>query len=91
MEADRRVSIFYGLVYDGVEGFEALGLHDPEIDALLANPLREKRRRYRNAIPFPGGFSCAREAPRFYLDEAAAEWIVCQTIPARLTRTGLYR
>lgn len=33
-----------------VEGFRDLRLQDPKIDALLASPLFDKLRRYRNAI-----------------------------------------
>jgi len=76
MEADRRLSVFYGLVYVVVEGFEELGLHDPEIDALLTDPLRDKLRRYRNAIfHFQVGLPAHEKHLEFHLDEAAPEWI----------------
>jgi hypothetical protein len=50
MECDRRMSVFYGLVYVVVEGFRGLGLSDPKLDMLFTDPLLEKLRRYRNAI-----------------------------------------
>ena len=38
MESINRLSVYYGLLYTLIEGFQECQLHDPVIDRLLASP-----------------------------------------------------
>ena len=42
-------SLWYGVLYVVIEGWQDLDLSDPEIDELLASPNTAKLKRYRNA------------------------------------------
>jgi len=44
------MAAWYGLLYVVVEGWEALGLSDPEIDQLLSDERKALLRRYRNGV-----------------------------------------
>lgn len=50
METTNRLSVFYGLMYVVVEGYEECGFRDAKLDALLASPHLVVLKRYRNAI-----------------------------------------
>lgn len=44
------MSHWYAALYVVVEGYRKLGLHDAEVDALLASPNVDLLRRYRNGV-----------------------------------------
>jgi hypothetical protein len=50
IEADLYMSFWYGELHVVIEGWKALGLSDPNVDALLASPNVELLRRYRNGV-----------------------------------------
>jgi hypothetical protein len=42
--------VFYGLLFVVIEGYQEIGLHDPEVDALLANENVALMKRCRNYV-----------------------------------------
>ncbi len=84
-EAMNRLSVYYGLLYALIEGFQECQLHDPVIDRLLASPHLVLLRRYRNAIfHFQADFHKSKKIFDLLENDAIVPWL--RSVWKELTR-----
>jgi len=71
-----RLSVFYGLLYVVIDGFEKLQISDPQLDKLLDDPNKEVLRRYRNAIfHFQDDFYESKKVLNMLESDTSVAWI----------------
>lgn len=72
---DMYMSLWYGLLYVIIEGWQELKLSDGVIDQLLKNKNSELLKRYRNGVfHFQKDYNDSR-FENFYLEETTVKWI----------------
>ena len=70
-----RLEVFYALMYVVIEGYQALGCHDPVVDALLAETeYLDAFRRFRNATFHYQGDPISPKLVEFLAAEGSENW-----------------
>jgi hypothetical protein len=71
-----RLSVFYGLLFAVIEGFQELQISDAKLDTLLAHPNLDVLRRYRNAIfHFQADFYESMKVLEMLENDTSVAWI----------------
>jgi len=72
---DMYMCLWYGVLNVVAEGYEELGLTNPEVDKLLSQPERDLLRRFRNAVFHPTSHKDRRLEEMVRAGEQSRAWV----------------